>query len=65
MKKKQKTHNGGAIAIGLADDTVKVNYTEFREMLKAPVVTINHLSKFFKMSDMDFDEHGNVFVGFN
>lgn len=65
MKKKQKTHNGGAIAIGLADDTVKVNYTEFREMLKAPVVTIHHLSKFFKRSDMDFDEHGNVFVGFN
>lgn len=64
-KKKQKTYNGDSVAIGLADNTVKVNYTEFREMLKAPVVTIHHLSKFFKRSDMDFDEHGNVFVGFN
>lgn len=64
-KKKQQQWTNGSVAIGLADDTVKVNYTEFREMLKAPVVTIHHLSKFFKRSDLDFDEHGNVFVGFN
>lgn len=43
---------------------VQINYTEFKEILKADVVTIHHLAKFFKRQEMDFDEHGNVFVGF-
>lgn len=47
------------------DKPVQINYTEFADLLKAPVVTIHNLAKFFKRSDMDFDEHGNVFVGFN
>lgn len=43
---------------------VEIKYTEFNDLLKAPVVTIHNLARFFKRSDMDFDEHGNVFVGF-
>jgi len=43
---------------------VEINYTEFGDLLKAPVVTIHNLARFFKRTDMDFDEHGNVFVGF-
>lgn len=44
---------------------VEINYTEFRKILEADVVTIHHLSKFFKRDQMDFDEFGNVFVGFS
>lgn len=44
---------------------VEINYTEYRKILEADVVTIHHLSKFFKREQMDFDEFGNVFVGFS
>jgi len=44
---------------------VKINYTEFKDLLQAEVVTIHNLARFFKREEMDFDEHGNVFVGFN
>lgn len=44
---------------------VQINYTEFKELMKADVVTIHHLVKFFKREQMDFDEYGNVFVGFS
>ena len=60
-----KKKNSGPIAIGHADNSVKINYPEFADLLKAPVVTIHNLARFFKRSDMDFDEFGNVFVGFN
>lgn len=43
---------------------ITINYTEFRELLEADVVTVHHLVRFFKRQDMDFDEYGNVFVGF-
>lgn len=44
---------------------VTINYTEFKGLLRADVVTIHHLVKFFKREQMDFDEFGNVFVGFS
>lgn len=43
---------------------VEINYTEFGDLLKAPVVTIHNLVKFFKRDEIDFDEHGNIFIGF-
>lgn len=44
---------------------VEINYTEFGDLLKAPVVTVHNLIKFFKREEMDFDEFGNIFIGFN
>lgn len=44
---------------------ITINYTEFNDLLRADVVTIHNLAKYFKRSEMDFDEYGNVFVGFN
>lgn len=44
---------------------VTINYTEFANLLKAERVTIHDLVPFFKRDEMDFDEHGNIFIGFN
>lgn len=44
---------------------VEINYTEFRDLLESERVSIHDLCRYFKRSDMDFDEFGNVFVGFS
>lgn len=44
---------------------VTINYTEFKGLMKADVVTIHDLVKFFKREQMDFDEFGNIFIGFS
>lgn len=44
---------------------VKIEYTQFAKILKADVVNVYHLKQFFKKEDIDFDEFGNIFIGFN
>ena len=44
---------------------IKIEYTQFNRILKADVVRIYDLIPFFKRKDIDFDEYGNIFVGFN
>lgn len=44
---------------------VKINYTEFNKLLKADVVNVYHLRQFFKKDEMDWDEFGNIYIGFN
>lgn len=41
------------------------NFNEYITILKAERVTIHDLMQYFKKELLDFDEHGNVFVGFN
>lgn len=44
---------------------VNVDYTQFGQILKADVVRVYDLIPFFKKKDIDYDEYGNIFVGFN
>jgi hypothetical protein len=40
------------------------NFNDYKEILEADVVTIHNLLKFFKKEDLDYDQHGNIFVNF-
>lgn len=42
-----------------------VDFTKYIDILEAECVTIHNLIGHFKKEQLDFDEHGNVFVGFN
>lgn len=44
---------------------IEVNYTQFKNILKADVVRVYDLVPFFKKEDIDYDEYGNIFIGFN
>lgn len=44
---------------------IDVNYTQFNKLLRANVVTVYDLCQFFKKEDIDYDEFGNIFIGFN
>lgn len=44
---------------------LSVNYTQFKNILKADVVRVYDLVNFFKKEDIDYDEYGNIFIGFN
>ena len=43
---------------------LSVNYTQFNKILKADVVRVYDLVGFFKKDEIDYDEHGNIFIGF-
>lgn len=43
---------------------MKVNFTEYKPILEAEVVSIYDLLKYFKKADMDYDQWGNVYVNF-
>ncbi|MBQ2173857.1 MAG: hypothetical protein II453_01910 [Alphaproteobacteria bacterium] len=40
------------------------NFNDYKEILTADVVTIHNLLKHFKKNDLDYDQHGNIFVNF-
>ena len=40
------------------------NFNEYSEILEAKEVTIHHLLKHFKKSDLDYDQYGNIFINF-
>ena len=42
-----------------------INFNEYMGILEAERVTIHDLIGYFNKEQMDYDEHGNVFVGFN
>lgn len=44
---------------------VEINYTDFTQLLKTDVVRVYDLKKFFNKEDIDYDEYGNIFIGFN
>ena len=44
---------------------IMTNFTEYASILEAEVVTIHTLVGYFKKEQMDYDEHGNIFIGFN
>lgn len=41
------------------------NFNEYMNIIEAERVSIHDLLHYFKKEQIDFDEHGNVFVGFN
>lgn len=43
---------------------ITTNFTEYASILEAEVVTIHTLVGYFKKEQMDYDEHGNIFIGF-
>lgn len=44
---------------------ITINYTDFTKIMKADVVRVYDLKNFFKKEDIDYDEYGNIFIGFN
>lgn len=44
---------------------IKTNFNEYKSILETELVTVHTLSQYFSRKDIDFDEHGNVFIGFN
>lgn len=44
---------------------VSINYSLFKKILKTDVVRVYDLAPFFKKSDIDYDEYGNIYIGFN
>jgi hypothetical protein len=44
---------------------MKVNFTEYEQILRAERVSIYDLLKHFKKEDMDYDEWGNVYINFS
>lgn len=46
-------------------NNVTIPYTEFSEIMKTDVVRVYNLKRFFKKEDIDYDEYGNIFIGFN
>ena len=44
---------------------LSVNYTQFNKILRTDVVRVYDLIGFFKKDEIDYDEHGNIFIGFN
>lgn len=43
---------------------LSIDYTQFNKILKADVVRVYDLVGFFKKDEIDYDEHGNIFIGF-
>lgn len=41
------------------------NFNDYRAILEAERVSIHHMVQHFKKKDIDFDEYGNLFIGFN
>ena len=41
------------------------NYSQFNKILRADTVRVYDLIGFFKKEDIDFDEYGNIYIGFN
>ena len=41
-----------------------INFNEYMGILESERVSIHDLIGYFKKEQMDYDEHGNVFVGF-
>ena len=56
MKKKKKTKK--------TRENKMTNFNDYKEILEAKVVTIHNLLKHFKKADLDYDQHGNIFVNF-
>lgn len=44
---------------------ITVDYSKFGAILRADVIRVYDLVPFFKKKDIDFDEYGNIFIGFN
>ena len=44
---------------------INIDYAVFDNILRADVVRVYDLIPFFKKQDIDYDEHGNIFIGFN
>lgn len=44
---------------------ISIDYAVFDNILRADVVRVYDLIPFFKKKDIDFDEYGNIFIGFN
>lgn len=44
---------------------ITTNFNDYKAILEADVVTVHTLVNYFKKDQIDFDEHGNVFIGFN
>ena len=44
---------------------IVVDYAAFEGILETDVVRVYDLIPFFKKKDIDYDEHGNIFIGFN
>ena len=44
---------------------INIDYAVFDKILRADVVRVYDLIPFFKKNDIDYDEHGNIFIGFN
>ena len=40
------------------------NFNEYKEILEAKEVTIHHLLKYFKKSEIDYDAYGNIYINF-
>lgn len=46
-------------------NNVMIPYTEFARIMRADVVRVYDLKPFFKKDEIDYDEYGNIFIGFN
>lgn len=44
---------------------ISTNFTEYKQILEAERVTIHHLVQFFKKTLIDYDQYGNIFIGFS
>ena len=44
---------------------ISIDYAVFDNILRADVVRVYDLIPFFKKQDIDYDEFGNIFIGFN
>ena len=40
------------------------SFNEYKEILEAKEVTIHHLLKYFKKSEIDYDAYGNIYINF-
>lgn len=49
----------------MKQNNVTIPYTEFNQILKTDVVRVYDLKPFFKKDEIDYDEYGNIFIGFN
>lgn len=44
---------------------IQTNFSDYKAILEAERVSIHHMVQHFKKKDIDFDEYGNIFIGFN
>ena len=45
--------------------TITTNFTDYKQILEAERVTVHHLIQHFKKDQIDYDAHGNIFIGFS